>query len=99
MGEVGDALAVSKLTDGMLIVVCQSYRDRIALSAAVRQFEFVEAKLLGVVYNCTHEGSGSYGYGKRYYKRYYRRYYHRYEGRYLSAMAEKAEAEKRENDA
>lgn len=99
VAEVSDAMAVAQETDGMLLVVRQNYGNRVALSAAVREFEFVEAKLLGVVYNCTHEGSGSYGYGKRYYKRYYRRYYHRYEGRYLSAMAEKAEAEKRENDA
>ena len=66
----------------MLLVVRQNYGNRVALSAAVREFDFVGAKLLGVVYNCTHDSAAGYGYGKRYYKRYYRRYYHRYDGRY-----------------
>ena len=76
VGEVGDALAVAKLTDGMLVVVRQDYCNRIALNAAIRQFEFVDAKILGVVFNCINEGRGRYG--ERYYKKYYRRYYNRY---------------------
>ena len=80
VGEVGDALAAAKLTDGMLMVVRQNYCNRIALNAAVRQFEFVDTKLLGVVFNCTiEEGSR---YGKRYYKRYYRKYGYRYGRKY-----------------
>lgn len=55
VGEVGDAMAATKLTDGMLLVVRQGYCNRIALNSAVRQFEFVDTKLLGVVYNCTAE--------------------------------------------
>ena len=81
VGEVGDALAASKLTDGMLIVVRQNYCDRVALNTAVRQFEFVDAKILGVVFNCTREDGSSYGrkyyrgkYGKRYYNKYHRYY-------------------------
>ena len=80
VGEVGDALAVCKLTDGMLLVVRQNYCDRIALNTAVRQFEFVDTKILGVVFNCTKDEGIGYGnkyyrgkYGKRYYK--YRSYY------------------------
>jgi len=46
------------------------------LNSSIRQFEFVDAKILGVIFNCTLEGSGSYG--KKYYRRYYRRYYKRY---------------------
>ena len=77
VGEVGDALAAAKLTDGILVVARQNYCDTVALSAAVRQFEFVEAKILGVVFNCTVEAGGRYGhkYYKRYYKRYYKSYY------------------------
>ena len=77
VGEVGDALAAAKLTDGILVVVRQNYCDTLALSAAIRQFEFVEAKILGIVFNCTVEESGRYGnkYYKRYYKRYYKPYY------------------------
>ena len=84
VGEVGDALAAAKLTDGMLVVVRQNYCNRIALNAAIRQFEFVDAKILGVVFNCTND---EHSYGKRYYKRYYRRYYQKYG--YAYGVAEK----------
>ena len=72
VAEVSDALAVAKLTDGMLLVVRQNICDRGALAAAVRQFEFVDAKILGVVFNCVTEAGGAYGY--RSYKKYYRGY-------------------------
>ena len=71
VGEVGDALAASKLTNGMLVVVRQNYCDRLSLNSAVRQFEFMDAKILGVVFNCTTENAGSYGY-KKYYRRAYK---------------------------
>ena len=76
VGEVGDALAVAKLTDGMLLVVRQNYCDRISLNSAVRQFAFVDARVLGMVFNCTTEDGA--GYGNKYYNRYYRRYYKKY---------------------
>ncbi len=87
--EVGDALAAAKLTDGMLLVVRQNYCDRIALSYAVNQLEFVEAKILGTVFNCTTESAK--GYGNRYYRKYYRKYYKRY---YQRAGADAAAARK-----
>lgn len=68
VGEVSDALAVAKNTDGILLVVRQNYCNRVAYSAAVRQFEFVESRILGVIYNCATESGG--GYGKKYYKKY-----------------------------
>ena len=71
--EVSDALAVAKRTDGILLVVRQDHCDRVALNDTVRQFEFVDAKLLGVIYNCTTEESARYG--KNYYKRYNKKYY------------------------
>lgn len=83
VGEVGDALAAAKLTDGMLVVVRQDYCDRIALNSAIRQFEFVDAKVLGIVFNCTSDNGG--GYGKKYYKKYYRKSYHSYYGNNASA--------------
>lgn len=82
VGEVSDAMAVAKETDGMLLVVRQNYCDRVVLKDAVQQFSFIEAKILGVVYNCTTESGGRYG--KGYYKRYYRRYYRRYGHRYYN---------------
>ena len=77
VGEVTDAMAVAKMTDGMLLVVRQNYCDRLVLGEAVRQFAFIDAKILGTVFNCTSEHSGKYGQGyyKRYYKRYYKGYY------------------------
>ena len=69
VGEVSDALAIAKNTDGILLVVRQNYCDRIALNTAVRQFEFVDAKLLGTIFNCTAEDSS--GYKRKYYKRSY----------------------------
>jgi len=72
VGEVTDAMAVAKKTDGMLLVVRQNYCDRIVLAEAVRQFAFINSKILGVVMNCTVESSRTYG--KSYYKRYYKYY-------------------------
>ena len=82
VSEVGDALAVAKFTDGMLLVVRQNYCDRIALNSAVRQFEFVDSKILGVVFNCTTESGNGYG---KYYRKYYKSYYKKYGTSYASA--------------
>lgn len=70
--EVSDPLVVAKNTDGFLLVVRQDHCNRLVLNDAVRQFEFVDAKILGVVYNCATEGPEKYG--KGYYKRYYKAY-------------------------
>lgn len=74
--EVSDAMAVANETDGMLVVVRQNYCDRIALAEFVRQFDFIDAKVLGVVFNCANEHGT--GYGKGYYKRYYKTYHKQY---------------------
>jgi len=76
VGEVGDALAASKLTDGMLLIARQDLCDRIVLNTTLRQMEFVDAKILGVVFNCATEEESSYG--SKYYKRYYKKYYRKY---------------------
>ena len=70
VGEVSDALAVSHLTDGVLLVVRQDRCDRAMLADTVRQFEFVDAKILGVVFNGASEGSGKGYYKKKYYYSY-----------------------------
>jgi capsular exopolysaccharide synthesis family protein len=74
--EVSDAMAVANETDGMLLVVRQNYCNRIALNEFIRQFEFIGAKVLGVVFNCANEQRT--GYGKGYYKRYYKSYHRQY---------------------
>ena len=77
VGEVSDALVAAKLVDGILVIARQDYCTTTALSEAVEQFEFVDAKILGVVVNCISRGGSRYG--KRYYKHYYSRYkYHNY---------------------
>lgn len=73
VGEVSDALAVASRTDGILLVVRQNQCEKRILADTVRQFEFVDAKILGVVYNCTDEDGGKYG--KGYYKKYYNNSY------------------------
>ena len=91
VSEVSDALAMAKETDGILLVVRQHYCDRMVLNAAVRQFAFVDSRVLGVVYNCTTEDSK--GYGTGYYKHYYRKHYGRYGRRYEGSYAKKTEKE------
>ena len=82
VGEVSDALVVSKLVDGILLVVRQNYCNRNLLSAAVKQFTFVETRILGVVMNCATEEGGAYG---KYYRGYRRS---RYEGSYARQSRE-----------
>lgn len=70
--EVTDALAVADKLDGMLLVVRQNRCNRLDLSATVRQLAFVNAKVLGIVFNgITDNGKG---YGKKYYNHYYKGY-------------------------
>ena len=91
VGEVGDALAVAKETDGVLLVVRQNYCNRVALGATVRQFEFVGSRLLGITINgVTDEGKG---YGKSYYKKYGKS---KYEKSYMAASNHAKRAEKGE---
>lgn len=80
VGEVSDALAVANQVDGMLLVVRQDYCNRNALLATVNQFEFIESKILGVVYNCASESGNGYGYKGRY-KKYGYRYYRKYDSK------------------
>ena len=63
---------VAKRTDGMLMVVRENYCSRSLLNEAVRKLEFVDARVLGISYNCTNKESGRYG--KKYYKSYYKSY-------------------------
>ncbi len=85
VGEVSDAMAVAKETDGMLLVVRQNYCDRVALSEAVRQFEFIHSKILGMVFNCASEHAGNYS--KSYYKRSSESYSKGYENNDRTAAA------------
>ena len=70
--EVSDSLAVADKLDGMLLVVRQNCCNRVDLSNTVRQLAFVNAKVLGVVFNGVSETVK--GYGRKYYNRYNRGY-------------------------
>lgn len=72
VGEVSDALSVAKIVDGVLLVVRQNFCNRLVLSDTVRQFEFIDARILGLIFNCADEHTGAYSkaYGKKYYKAY-----------------------------
>lgn len=67
--EVSDALVAAKLADGVLLVVRQDYCNRTAIENAVKQLEFVNAKILGVIFNATYDD----GFSGKYYG--YRKYY------------------------
>lgn len=81
VNAVSDALAVSGLLSGMIVVVRQNYCDQPALAYAMRQLEFMQVKLLGFVMNYSDpSGRGYKKYVSRYkygykYSKYYNYYY------------------------
>lgn len=65
--EVSDAMVVSQMADGLILVARENYCDRVLLSSAVKQFEFINTKILGIILNCSREqDEGGLKYGKRY---------------------------------
>lgn len=89
--EVSDALVAAKLADGVLLTVRQDYCNRIALDDTIKQFEFVNGRILGLLLTCTTEHGA--GYGKSYYKRYYSRYgkYRQYARSYEESCMEQTQ--------
>jgi capsular exopolysaccharide synthesis family protein len=84
VSEVSDALVVAKQADGILLVVRRNYSEKAALSLAVRQFAFVEARMLGFIYNCAVQVQGTYA------KSYYKRTYKKYAGKFAADMTNAA---------
>lgn len=66
---VSDALIISRLASGMVIVVREDYVSKGALAETMRQMKYVNANVLGFVLNGVQESSGNY------YKKYYRKGY------------------------
>ena len=64
---VSDAVTVSKLLDGVVMVVRSVVSDKNLLAEALRQLKLVNARILGFVYRDTESGKK---YGKKYYKYY-----------------------------
>jgi capsular exopolysaccharide synthesis family protein len=87
VNAVSDSLAVSKLLNGMVMVVRQNYCDQHSLSDAMRQLEFLNVKLLGFVMNDAETAE------KRY-KKYGHKYQYKQDYGYRQAAAKKTPEEK-----
>lgn len=79
---VSDALAISKLMDGVVMVVRDGVSDQQMLSEAMRQLDMVNARVLGFVYRDA-DGPDK-KYSRRYSKKYYK-YYHKYYNDYAKS--------------
>lgn len=79
---VSDALAVSRVLDGMVMVVRSGISDRKMLAEAMRQLEMVSVRVLGFVFRDSANNGGKYG-GK-YHKKYRYKYYTDYSKRKAS---------------
>ena len=69
---VSDALAVSKLLHGVILVVRGAVSDRKMLAEALRQLKLVNARILGFIYRDNENGQKKYG--RKYYSKYYKKY-------------------------
>jgi len=73
---VSDALAISKLITGMVVVIREDYTEKKELEHCFRQLKLSNVNVLGCVMNEAKNGKGSYGKYKKYYKYYkYSSYY------------------------
>jgi Mrp family chromosome partitioning ATPase len=70
VNAVSDAIAVSRLITGMLLVVRQNYTNKKDLESCVRQLTFSNVKVLGFVMNECDDGMSGRGGYKRYSKNY-----------------------------
>ncbi len=65
---VSDALVISKLITGMILVVREDYTGKKELDACVRQLKLSNVNVLGCVLNGTKSDHSGYGKYKKYYK-------------------------------
>ena len=72
---VSDAVAISKILDGIVIVVRAGVSDRKMLAEAMRLLKLVNVRILGFVYRDSSATAGRYGsYKKKYRYKYYSDY-------------------------
>ena len=72
---VSDALPVSKLCDGVIMITRQNYSSYKSMDEAVMKLKFADANILGIVLNGAENKRKNYGYrNKRYGKNYYGSY-------------------------
>lgn len=67
---VSDALAISNLITGMVLVIREEYTSKKDLEACFRQLKLSNVNVLGCVLNSSKNEKGSYGRYKKYYKYY-----------------------------
>jgi capsular exopolysaccharide synthesis family protein len=76
---VSDAISISSLITGMIVVIREDYTEKRELERCLRQLKLSNVNILGCVMNEVKFGGGSYGKYRKYrYYRYYKnyRYYH-----------------------
>lgn len=72
---VSDAISISNLISGMIVVIREEYTEKKELERCFRQLQLSNVNILGCVMNETKSGNGSYGRYKKYkYYKYYRYY-------------------------
>ena len=70
---VSDAISISSLISGMIVVIREEYTDKKELERCIRQLKLSNVRVLGCVMNETKSGSHSYGKYKKYkYYKYYK---------------------------
>ena len=63
-----DAILLSKVCDGFVVVVRQTRAEKRMLTDAVSKLRFVDAKIIGFVFNGVVVSKSGYGYYKKNYK-------------------------------
>lgn len=72
---VSDAISISSLISGMIVVIREDYTEKKELERCFRQLKLSNVNILGCVMNEAKSGNGSYSKYKRYkYYKYYRYY-------------------------
>ena len=103
VNEVADALVMSRLVDGMIMIVRQDYANRHALNSAMRQLQNADAKVLGFVLTGagTQNKWGGYKYKYKYKSKYgkygYRRGSYYSHSKYAEAAEENQAANSSES--
>ena len=71
---VSDAISISSLISGMIVVVREEYAEKKELESCFRQLQLSNVNILGCVMNAAKSGSGSYGKSRKYKKYKYYKY-------------------------
>lgn len=72
---VSDAVSISSLISGMIVVIREEYTEKKELERCFRQLKLSNVNILGCVMNEAKSGNGAYGRNRKYkYYKYYRTY-------------------------